>query len=249
LIDIAVSRLRKFTTVFDVKISVDKLKISIEDVFSGMSNITPSIDAHFKDTIHDIFLRLSDKCQINAGYVLYPADFDQDRKKNIKIGNTFFNMGKIVTSQLKNSEQAAVFACTIGPGMENWSRAVLEENEPALGYLIDMTASAVTEKSVDYLHDLIGVQMADKNLNITNRYSPGYCDWPASDQHLLFSLMPEKFCGIILNDSAMMNPIKSISGVVGIGTDVKFKDYPCDRCNIKVCTHRTKRIKTLKAIN
>ena len=249
MINAAASQVKKFTPAFDVRISVDKLKISTEDVFSRMSNNPRSIDSHFQETVHDIFSHLPDKCHFSAGYVLYPAYFDQAQKKNPKIGEVFFNMGKIVISQLKNSEQAAVFACTIGSAMESWSRQVLEAGEPAYSYLIDMVASAVTEKAVDYLHNYIGAQMAKNNLNITNRYSPGYCDWPVSDQHLLFSIMPDNFCGISLNESALMNPLKSVSGVIGIGPDVKFKDYLCDRCNIKDCTYRTKHIKTSNVLN
>ena len=192
---------------------------------------------------------ISEKCFISAGYIIYPAYFDRTWKKNFKIDDTFFNMGKIVTNQLKKSEQTAVFACTIGPDMENWSRQIMEIGEPVKSYLIDTVASAVTEKAVEYLHDYIGAEMAKNNLKITNHYSPGYCDWPVSDQHQLFSLLPYNFCGISLNTSALMHPIKSVSGVIGIGSNVKFEDYLCNRCNIKDCTYLKKHMKISNALN
>lgn len=247
--DVGASRIGKYTSAYDVKINVDKLKISIEDVCSRMSDNSQPIDAHFHKTINDIILHLPEKCRIRAGYIIYPAHFDRAWKKNLKIDDTFFNMGKIVTNQLKKSKQAAVFACTIGPNMENWSRQIMETGEPVQSYLIDMVASAVMEKAVNYLHDYIDADMAKNNLKITNRYSPGYCDWPVSDQHQLFSLMPDNFCGISLNTSALMNPIKSVSGVIGIGPHVKFEEYLCNRCNIRDCTYHTKYMKISNALN
>ena len=243
MMDVAATRSENYIPAFDVKISVDNIPISIEDVCSRMSNNLRSLDAHFQKSINDIFLHLSEKCHICAGYVIYPAYYDGTGKNDFCIGDARFNLGKIVRSQLKNSRQAVVFACTIGIEMENWARQVMEQGNPAESYLIDIVASTVTEKAVDYLHDYIGREMAIQNLNITNRYSPGYCDWPVSDQHRLFSLMPENFCGISLNESALMQPIKSVSGIIGIGPDVKFRDYLCDRCNVQDCTYRKKHIK------
>jgi len=248
LINSAAIRVGNGTPVFNVKIDVNNLKISIKDVCSRMSNGTQSLDAHFYEIINEIFAHLSEKCRIRAGYVICPADFNLTSNRKSKVGNIHFNMGKIVTSQLKNAVQMAVFACTIGPDMENWSRHSMEQDNPAESYLIDRTASVLTEKAVDYLHEYIGGEMAKQNLLITNRYSPGYCDWPVSDQHLLFSLFPHNFCGIRLNASALMHPIKSVSGVIGIGPDVEFKEYMCNRCRIKECTYRRKHVKNTNTI-
>lgn len=73
---------------------------------------------------------------------------------------------------------------------------------------------------------------------ITNRFSPGYCHWNVSDQHKLFSLFDEAPRGVTLTDSALMNPVKSISGVIGICENVKYKDYHCRLCKSKDCTYR-----------
>ncbi|MCK7538940.1 MAG: hypothetical protein MZV63_52410 [Marinilabiliales bacterium] len=47
---------------------------------------------------------------------------------------------------------------------------------------------------------------------ITNRFSPGYCGWDVAEQHKLFSFFKDNFCGITLTESALMNPVKSVSG-------------------------------------
>jgi hypothetical protein len=35
-----------------------------------------------------------------------------------------------------------------------------------------------------------------------------------------------------------MMPIKSVSGLVGAGADVKFRDYTCEICSMKDCSFR-----------
>jgi cobalamin-dependent methionine synthase I len=59
-----------------------------------------------------------------------------------------------------------------------------------------------------------------------------------SEQQKLFSFFPENFAGISLSDSSLMNPIKSVSGIAGIGTAVKYLGYACDDCTQADCVFR-----------
>ena len=77
--------------------------------------------------------------------------------------------------------------------------------------------------------------MAKEGLNITNRYSPGYCGWDVSEQQKLFFLLPENCCGIRLTDSSLMLPIKSVSGVIGVGKTVRKTAYKCAVCDKEDC--------------
>ncbi|MGB5263413.1 MAG: vitamin B12 dependent-methionine synthase activation domain-containing protein, partial [Lutimonas sp.] len=80
------------------------------------------------------------------------------------------------------------------------------------------------------------------NLAITNRYSPGYCDWKVVDQQKLFSFFPENFCGVSLSETSLMRPIKSVSGIVGIGKNVNYLSYICDKCKNLGCVYRAKKM-------
>jgi hypothetical protein len=80
--------------------------------------------------------------------------------------------------------------------------------------------------------------MRDSGKKITNRYSPGYCGWDVTEQHKLFQLIPENYCGIKLTPSALMDPVKSISGIIGIGENVKNNPYTCRLCNQNDCVYR-----------
>jgi cobalamin-dependent methionine synthase I len=133
--------------------------------------------------------------------------------------------------------------------METWAKNLSNEGDGALSYLVDTVASVTEEQAVDVLHDHIEKQMKIQGLKTTNRYSPGYCDWSVSEQHLLFSFFPVNFCGITLTESALMVPIKSVSGIIGVGTSVKRVDYTCDTCGMKDCTYRAIRVAKAERAN
>jgi hypothetical protein len=50
--------------------------------------------------------------------------------------------------------------------------------------------------------------------------------------------MPDNFCGIRLNVSALMDPEKSISGFIGIGKNVRYYPYTCGLCDMQDCIYR-----------
>lgn len=131
--------------------------------------------------------------------------------------------------------------------MESWSKSLLNGGDIMLSYIVDIAASVTAESVTNLLHDRIKNEMLELGLNITNRYSPGYCNWSVAEQHLLFSFFPERFCGVTLTESALMIPIKSVSGIIGVGAGVKWKDYICDKCGVKDCTYRAIRLKTNKS--
>ena len=116
----------------------------------------------------------------------------------------------------------------------------------SLGYVFDILGSMIVETATDQLQNEIRKIANDMDMAITNRYSPGYCKWSVADQHKLFSFFPPNCCGISLTDSALMYPIKSVSGIIGLGKEVKFREYTCDLCSQVDCFHRAHQHKKSK---
>jgi len=150
---------------------------------------------------------------------------------------TDFFPDKIVYRQLKRSEKIAVFVCTAGEGISLWSKRMMAE-EPLKGFIADILGSVVVEAAVEALQQKLSDEMKRAGMKITNRYSPGYCGWPTSEQHKLFGLLPKENCGIRLAESALMLPIKSVSGFIGIGAHVRFNPYTCRMCDAVSCVYR-----------
>lgn len=227
----------------ELKVDIKELDIDMNEIVLMLGYSKKNIPAYFLEIINDILNTLPQYCDIKAGYKICTLrQSDSDRYKLI-IDDIIFNTHSIVTSQMKDSDAAIIFLCTIGDGLEKWSKQKMNEGDPFLAFLIDTIASVVVESAANYIHDYVKVEMEKMSLKITNRYSPGYCKWAVSEQQLLFSLLPKGFCGVQLSDSSLMLPIKSISGVIGVGKNVMYNDYLCDVCGVKDCTIRQKRVK------
>jgi len=107
---------------------------------------------------------------------------------------------------------------------------------------VDVIGSSIVEAAMDLIHDDLENKMKDARLGITNRYSPGYCGWDVVEQQKLFGLLPQGFCGVSLSASSLMTPIKSISGIIGIGINAKRRAYTCNLCDDKNCLYRNKKV-------
>ncbi len=221
---------------FEVAIDPATLPVTREEVELSLGYDAGTAPEHFRKLIDDALAEIPARCRLRAGYRL--VDVGSATTAGVALGGVQFRTERIVTRLLRKARRAALFVATIGPAMERWSRELIQEGDAAMGYIVDTVASVTVEAATDLLHDHIGAKMQSRRWNVTNRYSPGYCNWPVAEQRLLFSLLPPGFCGITLTESSLMMPIKSISGVVGTGPEVRRVDYTCDRCGMKDCTYR-----------
>ncbi len=147
-------------------------------------------------------------------------------------------MGQIVSGQLGRSEGAAVFLCTAGPGIGELSRHLMSSGDPFTGFIADTIGSLVVERAMDRVQGRLEQFVGTLGLRITNRYSPGYCGWHVQEQQKLFRLLPAGFCGVSLTGTSLMQPIKSVSGVIGLGPAVRHSPYTCRLCELEDCLYR-----------
>jgi hypothetical protein len=175
---------------------------------------------------------------IRAEYRIFSdIDFRVD-DKSLSLGSVNFRINKVLYKHLAKADSIAVFLSTAGEEIGNRSRKAMADGDPLTGYIYDMVGSMVADAAADLMQHKLEEDVRADGKKITNRYSPGYCGWDVSEQHKLFSLLPYNFCGIRLTGSALMDPVKSISGFIGIGTDVKYHTYVCTLCNMKDCAFR-----------
>jgi hypothetical protein len=177
-------------------------------------------------------------CNIRAEYRIFKNVILDDRKKTIIINDLLFDVHKIVFNQMKKSESIAVYVSTAGKEIGERSREIMMGGDPLKGYILDIIGSLAADGAADLMQDALAISVGQSGLKITNRYSPGYCGWSVGEQHKLFKLIPENFCGITLTESALMDPVKSTSGFIGIGGHVKYNNYTCSYCDMTDCTYR-----------
>lgn len=149
-----------------------------------------------------------------------------------------FHIGSIIERQLHGSEAYALFICTAGTEYEAWQQQLKERGDMVRVFIADALGSVIAEKCADVMEEHLQQSIDKLQWHHTNRFSPGYCGWHVSEQQLLFPLFQGHTCGVRLTDSSLMLPIKSVSGLMGIGKEVRRFDYTCGLCDFKQCFKR-----------
>ena len=153
-----------------------------------------------------------------------------------------FDMGKIILRQLRGSEAYALFVCTSGTEYEAYQQRLKEQGDMVRVFIADALGSVIAEKCADQMEATLQENIDKLGWHHTNRFSPGYCGWHVSQQQLLFPLFEGHTCGVQLTDSSLMVPIKSVSGIIGIGKKVRKLDYSCGLCDFQQCYKRKSKL-------
>lgn len=210
----------------------------IEDFIGFSPGATPE---PFPEIITEMLSETARMVKPAGGFVLFDHVLIDKVKNRITIQDKIFNTHAIVTKHMDKSEFIALFACTSGFEITKLASEYNRKGQAVYAYIIDSLGSIIVERSMSIIQERLKSMMNERELNITNRYSPGYCDWDIREQKELFGLLPHNFCGISLTDSMLMKPIKSVSGIIGIGKEVTYDQYTCNYCKDVNCLYRGKR--------
>jgi len=144
------------------------------------------------------------------------------------------------------ADALALFAVTVGEGVGRAITNRFHARDFAVGYVLDALASVATEKAADVAERRFRERLGQRGRWGTGsglmRYSPGYCGWDVSGQLKLFQHLQPQRIGIALRESFLMEPLKSISGVLIAGPreiHAFDDDYACcTSCETHDCRQR-----------
>lgn len=216
----------KYTASFsDIKLSLKDLALKSRSTLSNIQNSCPKL--------------IDDACQLTvmAETRLMPCIVNLPTAV-IDIDGKAFYVGKKIAQKLRNASYCVVFVCTAGDELFNIAQQSNKQSDYLKGYYYDLFANMLVEKSVDWLSKEMKQEHEIEHLSHSNKYGPGYCDWPLVDQRELLSLLENDHINISLSESGLMLPIKSLSGIWGVGEQVKFLKDTCQSCSSKPCLYR-----------
>lgn len=229
-----------FNIAHTIQIDSDSIQIRKDEILRMLGYEGNTQDPHLDEIIDDYMERASALLEPKAGFIIKKI-IELERKSGILIlEDAKLEIGKIIAVQLKDSESVVLFQCTIGVKVEQLYKELFAKGDSLEGYIVNLSGSEAAESVTEFLHQEIKKLARENQLNITNRFSPGYCNWNVKEQFKLFGMFPDNYCGISLTESAMMKPIKSVSGLIGIGSKVKFRGYNCSMCDDEFCIYRRK---------
>lgn len=144
------------------------------------------------------------------------------------------------------AERLALFAATLGEEVSREISALFAVGDFALGYVFDAAASCAAEGlsrvlARRYLSALVARREVSADRQALD-YSPGYCGWDLTGQRGLFARLLPGDAGIVLNESCLMRPLKSVSGVIVVGPAAIHRLEPvyacCAACGERSCRER-----------
>lgn len=223
-----------------IAVPTSEIKVEEKHILRLLGYESDHIEPFISETIRHGISASKGMIAARGGFIIRPISNISPAEGLLTVDNETFHIGKIVASHLKRAGFVAFFAVTIGKELENHSEELFSQGEMLDGYVVNLIASEAAESAAGFIHHHIRELALASHLHVTNRYSPGYCNWNVAEQFKLFRFFPESFADISLTESALMNPIKSVSGLIGIGEHVRFNRYKCAICNDKQCIYRNK---------
>lgn len=170
-------------------------------------------------------LRLASLAKVNGGWI---------EAQGIRIRSPRWAR---VAERFEKPAYVVGFVLTLGERLDE-EVAALQGESFFDAYLLDAAGSALAEETADALEDFLASQAAAQGLEVTARFSPGYCDWDLKQgQEALFQFLHPGSAGILCNEAGMMTPLKTISGVVLAARRVPVR-VACSWCNERQCLHR-----------
>ena len=230
-------------------LSLNDLQIEINQIEEAMGYEPENVP----DVIHELAEKLlieSNELIDIKGSICHSDQFSIDKAMGeVSFNHLIFEVGKKIANQLSGAKTGLFFLCTIGNNIEKKSRELSLSGDFLEGYIFDVIGSVVVEAAINKIVSIIEVDFKMSGENLTNRYCPGYCGWKLEEQIKILSLFKDNYCNITLSDSFLMSPVKSVSGLIGVGKNMKKGLHECQLCELTTCQYRKKRLEKIASIN
>lgn len=194
-------------------------------------------DAVPEERVRDLVLQLRERLvpQATLRYMYQIVEAEKLSPRQVRLAGKTFTPEGIICSYLQGMTHALLFVGTAGWEYNRAKEALKAEDDIVADFIADAIGSVLAEMTVARME-----QEYDGPETLSMPYSPGYCNWDIREQQLLFSLFPERPCGIILSDSSLMAPEKSVSGFFALGETLQRQPYHCQICKNTKCYKRRK---------
>jgi hypothetical protein len=220
----------------DCPVAYREVALSPEEVLKDIGyNDMSSPDADLVNQIHHLLTLLEGG--VHPRYTCFVSEGQFDGM-SVRIRDQQLNTGPTITRLLDRSTLFAVFAATAGREFEQIQQTHKSTGDMLVTYLLDLMGTLLVEKVGDYMERQL--EAGCPGLQHTHRFSPGYCNWHLTEQRKIFHLLAGQPSGIVLSEVCLMTPIKSISGIIGIGREVQIRQYACQYCELENCYKRKK---------
>lgn len=153
-------------------------------------------------------------------------------------GTDFCPGGDDIRAMLRDCRQAVLFAATLGTEVETLLRRT-QVRDMARAVVLDCCASSAIENVCDNFCEDLQAELAPQYL--TDRFSPGYGDFPFLQQPAVCGLLDiQRRIGVMLSPGGLMIPQKSVTALIGVADVPQSKRFRgCAYCSrFETCAYR-----------
>lgn len=141
---------------------------------------------------------------------------------------------------LRKSDAVAILLVTAGRKVTDESRKLVAAGKMSQALAVSAVGSAMVVELMKELTRQVFSGAQQRGYGTTLRVGPGYTGWHLNDQPILFSFYEDHHIPVTLNHGVMMEPEKSLLGMVGLtpGGKEAPEIEPCRICDLKGCDMR-----------
>ncbi len=153
--------------------------------------------------------------------------------------------GGPVVAVIGGAEELIVAICTIGLATDRLIEATQKQKDLFKSMLLHDLAAWAVDMVRQQLCLWFETEAQEQKLRVSSPLSPGESAWSVKEQKVIFSLLDAQQIGVSLSPSMVMTPLKSLSMVMGIGSQPMGVEGAsnCDFCSIKErCAYRRLRV-------
>jgi hypothetical protein len=143
--------------------------------------------------------------------------------------------GGPVMEVLRGAEELIVAVCSIGPAVDEKVRDYQGQKDHFKAMMLDEVASWAVDQVRQRLYQFLEAELQAKNWRVSTMLSPGESAWSVDDQRVIFKILNTSKIGVRLTDSCLMIPLKSLSMIMGIGSQPMGVEglTNCDFCSMQ----------------
>ena len=208
-----IESLNKTIVMSNMPFTIEEVRVLRELRISGVNELADMPEQNIAKYI---------KKAIDVGYSLIEArglyrTFKVIKDKNGPPGvegspGLFF--GKKIASLIQECDYVSLILTTIGDALPDRATEI-QKKEPTDAYYLEHVGGWMADYLADRVDERIVRECNKHGYTTTMRYSPGYGDWTLDAQPELIRLVEAEKIGVILTDSKIMIPRKSVSAALG----------------------------------
>lgn len=223
--------------VLDLPLSLDMADVLRREEGNRLREVPPRVLAGILDMRREADeLRL-----IRPAFVYELLPVAEELVDRIRLGDGTTLLGRMLVTRFRGASRIAALVGTIGGALEKRSAEWLTVDDPFKAWLLDGIGNAALDAlSREMCRTISGLALTE-HLRASGPLAPGVHEIPMENQPALLRLAGAERIGVRLNDSWMMEPVKSISMLIGVGPDQKSWDraQACAWCGLKSsCAYR-----------